>query len=106
MKPFDLPLLYRAALIYCPEIKTFRGERGAWRVHHCFESSEHWPFCGIRVFPVEEHQDGEATKMLYMDVPHMLRSNTFVNPTGLLRELFAQKAGRRLDEFYLREMNL
>lgn len=95
MRPSDLPVIHRAALTYHPEIGMFGGKRGAWRVHHCFETQEP---SQVRVWPVEEHEDGEATKMLYIDVPSPLRANIFVNPTVLLKMLLEQRRSSALLE--------
>lgn len=97
MSPYDLPRCWRAALTFHPDIGMFGGKRGAWRVHHCFQD---FGITGIKVWRVEEHQDGEATLMLYLDVPRHLRAHTFVNPATLLRELHALRAleRRELDE--------
>jgi len=77
----DLPRFYRAAFIYLPHVGTFRGGRGAWRVHLCAEMTE--PH-GLFVCDV-------PFKALHMDVPRPLRRNTFVNPTVLLRVLLEQR---------------
>lgn len=70
--------MFRAALTYHPNIGTFRGQRGAWRVFSCFDAGA--APLGIRV-----GTDGD-TKYLWMDVPRKLIRHTFVNPTKLLRQ--------------------
>jgi hypothetical protein len=80
----DLPRFYRAALTYHPEIGTFRGGRGAWRVRDC-EST--FAAQGIVVFDFYIIE----RKTLHMDVPRLLRRNTFVNPTVLLKILLEQR---------------
>lgn len=93
MSPADLPRYWRAVLTFHPEIGMFGGKRGAWKVHHSFEIVEPMK---LRVWPVEEHEDGEATLMLYMDVPRQLRANTFANPATLLRALFTLRRGNAM----------
>lgn len=82
MNPADLPRHYRAAFTYHPEIKTFRRGRGSWKVADCYESGT--------VEPIAVTYLGDMP-ILHMDVPRKLRSTTFVNPTVLLRDLFAQR---------------
>jgi hypothetical protein len=87
MNSSDLPRFYRAALTYHPEIGTFRGGRGAWRVRHCIATGDR---CEIAVWP-ETLLFGGSPKTLHMDVPRLLRRNTFVNPTVLLKILLEQR---------------
>lgn len=90
MNTADLPRFYRAALTYHPEIGTFRGGRGAWRVAVCIER--------VRKIPGSRHPSppdvrvwADGIKRLHMDVPRLLRRNTFVNPTLLLKILLEQR---------------
>ncbi len=75
-------MTYRAALTYHPAIGTFRGNRGAWRVHHCSPASA--PLAP-RVWPVELEAGEPPVPMLYIDSPRPLATGTFVNPTRLLQ---------------------
>jgi hypothetical protein len=81
----DSPRFFRAALTYHSEIGTFRGGRGAWRVRSSW---------------VTVHQDSDIWVLkakpwaLFMDVPRLLRRNTFVNPTVLLKILLEQRRAK------------
>lgn len=33
-------MTYRVVCTYHPDIGTFRGKRGAWRVYHCFQLTD------------------------------------------------------------------
>lgn len=71
--------MYCAALTYHPNVGTFRGTRGAWRVAHCSAGlTPDSPFVN-------------CSQMLVMEVPRQLRVGTWVNPTKLLRELLASR---------------
>ena len=84
-------MTYRAALTYHPDIGTFRGQRGAWRVFSCWERPAHHP-SGIEVGKFLTSEDVQQ-RCLFMDVPRKLVRHTFVNPTKLLRELLAKRRG-------------
>lgn len=90
------PQLYCAILSYHPEVGTFRGKRGAWRVVLCY------PHAG---YPVERPYIAVGTnysytrplrgRVLFMDVTRRLHKGTWVNPTKLLRELQRQISQQR-----------
>lgn len=85
--------MYRVALTYHPEVGTFRGHRGAWRVAKC------WPaLVGARSWGPDNICTGQVYKgghrsshALFMDVAQRLPTGVWVNPTKLLREYLATR---------------
>lgn len=69
--------MYVATFTYHPNIGTFRGNRGAWRVRQCWLRQT----TGVPAVTVVGDE-------LVMRVAKQLRPNTFVNPTRLLKEYF------------------
>jgi hypothetical protein len=82
---------YWAVLTYHPSIATFARPgvpgRGAWRVRRCVPGVT----AGERPFISIGRDYGSHTNALFMDVPRRLTVGTYVNPTKLLRELFAKR---------------
>lgn len=78
--------MYRVALTYHPEVGTFRGKRGAWRVLNpdlgglksCAEDV--YAACGLL---------GE--QVLVVPSPKPLRRGTWVNPLKILKEYQSTK---------------
>jgi hypothetical protein len=81
----EVDLMYRAVLTYHPNIGTFRGTRGAWRVVDCFPSDGAGR--DVEVWSCSMH----GTE-LAMRTARQLPKNTFANPTRLLREVLAQRS--------------
>jgi hypothetical protein len=77
-----------AVLTYHPEIGTFRGKRGAWRVQRYIPAG--WWLPAGPVLKVG-YDYSKQCKALFMDVARPLRVGTYVNPTKLLREVLAQR---------------
>jgi len=76
--------VFRAALSYHPDIGTFRGKRGAWRVVACWTPSVH-EHSHICTGPWSDTLEATARKVLFVNVTKRLHPNTFCNPTALLR---------------------
>ena len=87
--------MYRVALTYHPDVGTFRGKRGAWRVHH--PDVEEPCNYGDDVYPsaIEEEvykgEDLNRTPVLVMTSPKPLRRGTWVNPLKILKEYQSTK---------------
>lgn len=71
--------MYRVALTYHPDVGTFRGKRGAWRVRDADpgEWSERVPVAWGQV--------------LYMVAAREYRRGTWVNPLKILKEYQSTK---------------
>lgn len=79
-----------AVLSYHPDVGTFRGTRGAWRVedYRHVEAPVHaHPEVGL----LKDLGPARPKKVLFIDVARPLRRGTWVNPTKLLRELLAAR---------------
>jgi hypothetical protein len=83
-------VIFRAILTYHPHVGTFRGGRGAWRVAVCCpDLGMPTPIEVIKYYPgMQKHL---PVKALRMPVSRRLVSGTWINPTKLLRELFARQ---------------
>lgn len=82
----DRLLMYRLALTYHPDIGTFRGSRGAWRVVRCWRAVDYAPpVAGIF------YDEKGVTPVLYIDSLTRFRTGVFVNPTALMRAVLAQR---------------
>lgn len=86
-------MTYRVALTYHPEVGTFRGKRGAWRVHH--PDVEEPRNYGDDVYPtaaeVYKGEDLIRTPVLVMSAAREYRTGTFVNPLKILKEYQSTK---------------
>jgi len=83
-------VIYRAAFTYHPGIGTFRGQRGAWRVARTWPVG---PLLGRPPCTIVGPDYTTRESVLFMGVARRLHVGTFVNPTKLLRELFAKRRG-------------
>lgn len=80
--------MFAAVLSYHPDIGTFRGKRGAWRVVDSYKVIDDG---APRIKALPAPGNGYAQPVLLMDVRKQLHRNTFVNPTKLLRESLATR---------------
>lgn len=71
--------MYRVALTYHPDVGTFRGKRGAWRVRD--------------VFPVLVYEPTVETApgTLYVPSATVPRLGTWVNPLKILKDYQSTK---------------
>lgn len=72
--------MFFAALTYHPDIGTFRGRRGAWRVHH---SGPRHAWYAPRVWLITLDDDEPPQKHLYITTRRRLATGTFVNPAAM-----------------------
>ena len=77
-------MTYRVALTYHPDVGTFRGKRGAWRVY-CWDDEYHE--LGEEV--LKSNADG--TDILDMPAGRRYRPGTWVNPLKILKEYQSTK---------------
>lgn len=78
--------MYRVALTYHPDVGTFRGKRGAWRVHH--PDVEEPCNYGGDVYPsaMRVGQNLIGTPVLVLTSAKPLRRGTWVNPLKILKQ--------------------
>lgn len=86
-------MTYRIALTYHPNVGTFRGKRGAWRVRHPDVEEPH--DYGDDVYPSAEDvykgEDLVRTPVLVMSAAREYRRGTWVNPLKILKEYQSTK---------------
>lgn len=78
-------MTYRVALTYHPDVGTFRGKRGAWRVHRST------PYEMPNVPVIYTGEDLGRTPVLVLPTCRQFRRGTFVNPTKILKEYQSTK---------------
>lgn len=80
-----------ALLTYHPNVGTFRGHRGAWRVAVC-----NYLHADERPTVVDYYRTSRyPIRALRMEVPWRLPTGTWVNPTKLLGEVHRLQRARR-----------
>lgn len=89
--------MFAAVLSYHPDIGTFRGGRGAWRVVDSYPVVDDG---APRVKALPAPGNGYRLPVLLMDIHKRLHRNTFVNPTKLLCEFLAAQREATPDIYF------